>query len=44
MSPYIGVLTGPRNNAEFVVVGIGARVRERAEVLSLCAEVGVTSL
>jgi hypothetical protein len=42
MSPYIGVLTGPRN--EFVVVGIGATSRERAEVLSLCAEVGVTSL
>ena len=44
MSPYIGVLTGPRNDAEFVVVGIGATPRERAEVLSLCAEVGVTSL
>ena len=24
MSPYIGVLTGPRNDAEFVVVGIGS--------------------
>jgi hypothetical protein len=44
MSPYIGVLTGPRNDAEFVVVGIGATPRERAEVLSLCAEVGLTSL
>jgi hypothetical protein len=44
MSPYIGVLTGSRNDAEFVVVGIGATPRERAEVLSLCAEVGVTSL
>lgn len=44
MSPYIGVLTGPREGAEFVVVGIGATARERAEVLSLCGEVGVTSL
>ena len=44
MSPYIGVLMGPRNDAEFLVVGIGATARERAEVLSLCAEVGVTSL
>jgi hypothetical protein len=44
MSPYIGALTGSRNDAEFVVVGIGATARERAEVLSLCAEVGVTSL
>ena len=44
MSPYIGVLTGTRNDAEFVVVGIGATARERTEVLSLCAEVGVTSL
>jgi hypothetical protein len=44
MSPYIGVLTGSRNDAEFVVVGIGATARERAEVLSLCAEVGVTAL
>jgi hypothetical protein len=44
MSPYIGVLTGSRNDAEFVVVGIGATARERADVLSLCAEVGVTSL
>jgi hypothetical protein len=44
MSPYIGVLTGSRSEAEFVVVGIGATARERAEVLSLCAEVGVTSL
>ena len=42
MSPYIGVLTGARNDAEFVVVGIGATARERAEVVSLCAEVGVT--
>lgn len=44
MSPYIGVLTGSRNDAEFLVVGIGATARERAEVLSLCAEVGVTAL
>lgn len=44
MSPYIGVLTGPRERAEFVVVGIGATTRERAEVLSLCREVGVTAL
>ena len=44
MAPYIGVLTGLRNDAEFVVVGIGATPRERAEVLSLCAEVGLTSL
>ena len=44
MSPYIGLLMGLRNDAEFLVVGIGATARERAEVLSLCAEVGVTSL
>jgi hypothetical protein len=44
MSPYIGVLTGSRNDAEFVVVGIGATARDRAEVLSLCSEVGVASL
>lgn len=44
MSPYIGLLMGSRNDAEFLVVGIGATARERAEVLSLCAEVGVTSL
>jgi hypothetical protein len=41
MSPYIGVLTGPRDAAEFVVVGIGGTARERAEVLSLCQEIGV---
>jgi hypothetical protein len=40
MSPYIGVLTGPRDAATFVVVGIGATARERADVLSLCQEIG----
>ncbi|MPZ32690.1 MAG: hypothetical protein GEV13_17130 [Rhodospirillales bacterium] len=40
MSPYIGVLTGPKDAAEFVVVGIGGTARERAEVLSLCQEIG----
>jgi hypothetical protein len=40
MSPYIGVLTGPKGAAEFVVVGIGGTARERAEVLSLCQEIG----
>ena len=40
MSPNSGVLTGPREAAEFVVVGIGGTARERAEVLSLCQEIG----
>jgi hypothetical protein len=40
MAPYIGVLTGPKEAAEFVVVGIGGTARERADVLSLCQEIG----
>lgn len=40
MSPYIGVLTDPRDVAKFVVVGIGATARERTDVLSLCQEIG----
>ena len=40
--PYIGVLLGPPNRPEFVVVGIGGTAGERAEVTNLCRESGVT--
>lgn len=40
LAPYVGVLTGPKEAAEFVVVGIGGTARERADVLSLCQEIG----
>ena len=42
MAPYIGVLMGTPTVPEFVVVGIAASGRERAEVASLCQESGVT--
>jgi hypothetical protein len=41
MRPYVGVLMGTPASPEFVVVGIGASDRERAEVASLCRESGV---
>jgi hypothetical protein len=34
--PFIGVLMGPGENAEFVLVGIGSSDRERTEVTALC--------
>ncbi len=40
MRPYIGVLMGTPASPDFVVVGIAASERERAEVASLCRESG----
>ncbi|MPZ31764.1 MAG: hypothetical protein GEV13_12340 [Rhodospirillales bacterium] len=42
MRPYVGVLLGPPAKPDFVVVGIAASERERAEVASLCRDSGVT--
>ena len=42
MTPYIGVLMGETASPDFVVVGIAASERERAEISSLCRESGVT--
>lgn len=42
MRPYVGVLMGTPDAPEFVVVGIAASDRERAEVRSLCRESGVS--
>ena len=42
MRPYVGVLMGTPAAPEFVVVGIAASDRERAEVRSLCRESGVS--
>lgn len=41
MRPYVGVLMGTPASPDFVVVGIAASERERAEVASLCRESGV---
>ena len=41
MQPYVGVLMGTPAAPEFVVVGIAATERERAEVAALCRESGV---
>jgi hypothetical protein len=41
ISPFIGVVTGPDANADFVLVGIGSSDRERAEVTSLCRASGI---
>jgi len=41
MRPYVGVLMGLPASPEFVVVGIAASERERAEVAALCRESGV---
>jgi hypothetical protein len=41
MRPYVGVLMGPPVSPDFVVVGIAASERERAEVAALCRESGV---
>lgn len=42
MKPYVGVLMGTTASPDFVVVGIAASDRERAEVASLCRESGVS--
>jgi hypothetical protein len=41
MRPYVGVLMGLPVSPDFVVVGIAASERERAEVAALCRESGV---
>jgi hypothetical protein len=41
MRPYVGVLMGTSASPDFVVVGIAATERERAEVASLCRESGI---
>jgi len=41
MRPYVGVLMGTTASPDFVVVGIAASERERAEVASICRESGV---
>jgi hypothetical protein len=40
MRPYVGVLMGTPASPDFVVVGIAASDRERAEVVSICRESG----
>ena len=42
MRPYVGVLMGTPTSPDFVVVGIAASERERAEVASLCRESGAS--
>ena len=39
--PFVGVLMGPGEDADFVLVGIGSSDRERAEVTSLCRASGI---
>ena len=41
ISPFVGVLMGPDVDADFVLVGIGSSVRDRAEVTQLCRESGI---
>lgn len=41
MRPFVGVLMGTPTSPDFVVVGIAASERERAEVALLCRESGV---
>ena len=41
MRPYVGVMMGTPASPDFVVVGIAASERERAEVASLCRESGI---
>ncbi len=42
MRPYVGVMMGTPASPDFVVVGIAASERERAEVASICRDSGVT--
>ena len=41
MSPFVGVLMGPDDDADFVLVGIGSTERDRAEVIRLCRASGI---
>ena len=41
MEPFVGVLMGPDVDADFVLVGIGSSVRDRAEVTQLCRASGI---
>ena len=41
MSPFVGVLMGPDDDADFVLVGIGSTERDRAEVIQLCRASGI---
>jgi len=43
MEPFVGVLMGPRADADFVLVGIGSSDRDRAEVIHLCRASGIFS-
>ena len=42
MRPYVGVMMGTSTSPDFVVVGIAASERERAEVAAICRDSGVT--
>lgn len=39
--PFVGVVMGPGEDADFVLVDIGSSDRERAEVTSLCRASGI---
>ena len=41
MEPFVGVLMGPGDDADFVLVGIGSTERDRAEVTQLCRASGI---
>ena len=41
MSPFVGILMGPGDDADFVLVGIGSTERDRAEVTQLCRASGI---
>jgi hypothetical protein len=41
MEPFVGVLMGPGDDADFVLVGIGSSERDRAEVTQLCRASGI---
>jgi hypothetical protein len=41
MLPFVGVLMGPDDDADFVLVGIGSTERDRAEVTQLCRASGI---
>jgi hypothetical protein len=41
ISPFIGVLMGPDEDADFVLVAIGSSDRERTEVIQLCRASGI---
>jgi hypothetical protein len=43
-SPFIGVLQGPAATPTFVLVDIGTTGADRAGVLSLCRESGITGI